>query len=180
MIRGKGSVKENKLGKGAQPMPGEDEPLHALVIATSPEALKRGVKKVNSIIASGIETPGNDNDLKKRQLMQLAELNGTMKPMDILNKWRYDISLQEEDPIITNTVKCTKCGGTGHIASDCKVDVENAPPPQLSVVDRAKMDSEYQSLMAALGEKDEETESTATSSTPVSYTHLTLPTKAEV
>ena len=47
MIRGKGSVKENKLGKGAQPMPGEDEPLHALVIATSPEALKRGVKKVS-------------------------------------------------------------------------------------------------------------------------------------
>ena len=46
MIRGKGSVKENKLGKGAQPMPGEDEPLHALIIATSPEALKRGVDKV--------------------------------------------------------------------------------------------------------------------------------------
>ena len=49
MIRGKGSVKENKLGKGAQPMPGEDEPLHALIIATTPEALKRGVDKVCTV-----------------------------------------------------------------------------------------------------------------------------------
>ena len=47
MIRGKGSVKENKFGKGAQPMPGEDESLHALVIASSPEALKKGVDKVH-------------------------------------------------------------------------------------------------------------------------------------
>ena len=48
MIRGKGSVKENKFGKGAQPMPGEDESLHALVIASSPEALKKGVDKVRT------------------------------------------------------------------------------------------------------------------------------------
>jgi splicing factor 1 len=158
MIRGKGSVKENKLGKGAQPMPGEDEPLHALIIATTPEALKRGVDKIHSIIKSGIDSPGNDNDLKRQQLMQLAQLNGTMKPLDILNRWKYDAETQEiEQSIITNQVKCTKCGGIGHLATDCKVDITAAPvqPPQLSAVDRAKMDSEYQSLMAALGEKDE-------------------------
>ena len=50
MIRGKGSVKENKFGKGAQPMPGEDESLHALVIASSPEALKKGVDKVHTLM----------------------------------------------------------------------------------------------------------------------------------
>ncbi len=40
--------------------------------------------QIKSIIQSGIDVPGNDNDLKKLQLQQLAELNGTFKPLDLL------------------------------------------------------------------------------------------------
>ena len=40
--------------------------------------------QIKAIIQSGIDVPGNDNDLKKLQLQQLAELNGTFKPLDIL------------------------------------------------------------------------------------------------
>jgi len=40
--------------------------------------------QIKSIIQSGIDVPGNDNDLKKLQLQQLAELNGTFKPVDVL------------------------------------------------------------------------------------------------
>lgn len=40
--------------------------------------------QIKSIIQSGIDVPGNDNDLKKLQLQQLAELNGTFKPLEIL------------------------------------------------------------------------------------------------
>ena len=40
--------------------------------------------QIKNIIQSGIDVPGNDNDLKKLQLQQLAELNGTFKPLDIL------------------------------------------------------------------------------------------------
>lgn len=48
IIRGKGSVKEGKIGrKDGQPLPGEDEPLHAYVTANNPENVKKAVEKVN-------------------------------------------------------------------------------------------------------------------------------------
>ena len=47
MIRGKGSVKEGKVWrKDGQPLPGEDEPLHALVTANTSEAVKKAVDQV--------------------------------------------------------------------------------------------------------------------------------------
>ena len=47
IIRGKGSVKEGKIGrKDGQPLPGEDEPLHAYVTANNPEHVKKAVEKV--------------------------------------------------------------------------------------------------------------------------------------
>lgn len=47
MIRGKGSVKEGKVGrKDGQMLPGEDEPLHALVTANTMENVKKAVEQV--------------------------------------------------------------------------------------------------------------------------------------
>lgn len=49
MIRGKGSVKEGKVGrKDGQMLPGEDEPLHALVTANTMENVKKAVEQVSS------------------------------------------------------------------------------------------------------------------------------------
>ena len=49
IIRGKGSVKEGKVGrKDGQPLPGEDEPLHAFITATAPEPVKKAVDKVKN------------------------------------------------------------------------------------------------------------------------------------
>ena len=49
IIRGKGSVKEGKIGrKDGQPLPGEDEPLHAYVTANNPENVKKAVEKVGN------------------------------------------------------------------------------------------------------------------------------------
>lgn len=51
MIRGKGSVKEGKIGrKDGQPLPGEDEPLHALVSSSTIENVQKAVKEINKII----------------------------------------------------------------------------------------------------------------------------------
>jgi len=51
IIRGKGSVKEGKIGrKDGQPLPGEDEPLHAYVTANNPENVKKAVEKVRSVV----------------------------------------------------------------------------------------------------------------------------------
>lgn len=48
IIRGKGSVKEGKVGrKDGQPLPGEDEPLHAYITANNLEAVKKAVERVN-------------------------------------------------------------------------------------------------------------------------------------
>lgn len=47
IIRGKGSVKEGKVGrKDGQPLPGEDEPLHAYITATNADCVKKAVEKV--------------------------------------------------------------------------------------------------------------------------------------
>ncbi|XP_030424117.1 splicing factor 1 isoform X4 [Gopherus evgoodei] len=147
MIRGKGSVKEGKVGrKDGQMLPGEDEPLHALVTANTMENVKKAVEQIRNILKQGIETPEDQNDLRKMQLRELARLNGTLREDDnrILRPWQ-----SAETRSITNTTVCTKCGGAGHIASDCKF---SRPGDPQSAQDKARMDKEYLSLMAELGE----------------------------
>lgn len=156
IIRGKGSVKEGKIGrKDGQPLPGEDEPLHAYVTANNPENVKKAVEKIKEIITQGIEVPEGQNDLRRQQLRELALLNGTLRENDGLAKLKQ---LQQAQTIITNTIICSVCGGTGHIAQDCKAKRPGdtlrmtTPTPAVTQVDKAKMDSEYMSLMAELGE----------------------------
>uniref|UniRef100_A0A8C3J8G4 Branchpoint-bridging protein n=1 Tax=Calidris pygmaea TaxID=425635 RepID=A0A8C3J8G4_9CHAR len=111
MIRGKGSVKEGKVGrKDGQMLPGEDEPLHALVTANTMENVKKAVEQIRNILKQGIETPEDQNDLRKMQLRELARLNGTLREDDnrILRPWQ-----STETRSITNTTVCTKCGGAG-------------------------------------------------------------------
>lgn len=153
IIRGKGSVKEGKIGrKDGQPLPGEDEPLHAYVTANNPENVKKAVEKIKEIIRQGIEVPEGQNDLRRQQLRELALLNGTLRENDGLVKLKQ---IAQAQTIVTNTIICTVCGGAGHIAQDCK---ERKPGDTFrmqqmqSSTDRAKMDSEYMSLMAELGE----------------------------
>ncbi|XP_028658977.1 splicing factor 1 [Erpetoichthys calabaricus] len=152
MIRGKGSVKEGKVGrKDGQMLPGEDEPLHALVTANTMENVKKAVEQIRNILKQGIETPEDQNDLRKMQLRELARLNGTLREDDnrILRPWQ-----SSEPRSITNTTVCTKCGGAGHISSDCKFtsSFSTRPGDPQSAQDKARMDKEYLSLMAELGE----------------------------
>lgn len=77
IIRGKGSVKEGKVGrKDGQPLPGEDEPLHAFITAANPECVKKAVERINEVITQGIDVPEGHNDLRRNQLRELALLNG--------------------------------------------------------------------------------------------------------
>lgn len=85
IIRGKGSVKEGKVGRvPGQLMPGEDEPLHALITGPTAEEVKKGVKVVGDIVKEGIECPDAANELRRNQLRELAELNGTLIDEDII------------------------------------------------------------------------------------------------
>lgn len=59
IIRGKGSVKEGKVGrKDGQPLPGEDEPLHAYITATNADCVKKAVEKVRGVsLAALLSSP---------------------------------------------------------------------------------------------------------------------------
>ncbi|GFQ89641.1 splicing factor 1 [Trichonephila clavata] len=155
IIRGKGSVKEGKVGrKDGQPLPGEDEPLHAFVTGNSNESVKRAVNKIRDIIRQGVEVPEGQNDLRRMQLRELALLNGTLRENDgprctncggtTHRSWQCP-----DKPNVTNNVICSNCGSAGHISKDCR---EQKAPGALGAPDKAKIDEEYMSLMAELGE----------------------------
>ena len=72
IIRGKGSVKEGKVGrKDGQPLPGEDEPLHAYVTANNLESVQKAVNKIKEVIKQGEIVP----ELKRRNA--IANLNAS-------------------------------------------------------------------------------------------------------
>ncbi len=137
--------------------------------STSCVAMMRNLcRQIRNILKQGIETPEDQNDLRKMQLRELARLNGTLREDD--NRWVQQVWQQRsfsvgvslvmgmmkegklqrkafvpflnssvesetdcvcvcrilrpwqntEPRSITNTTLCTKCGGAGHISSDCK------------------------------------------------------------
>ena len=59
-------------------MPGEDEPLHALITGPSEKEVRKGVEVVAAIVKEGVECPDAANELRRNQLRELAELNGTL------------------------------------------------------------------------------------------------------
>ncbi|XP_054266376.1 splicing factor 1 isoform X2 [Macrosteles quadrilineatus] len=158
IIRGKGSVKEGKVGrKDGQPLPGEDEPLHAYVTANNPECVKKAVDKIKEIIRQGVEVPEGQNDLRRMQLRELALLNGTLRENDgprctNCGSSEHKSWMCPDKPNVTNNIVCSLCGGAGHIAKDCrqKRPGDKITPPTRQ--DKAKIDQEYMSLMAELGE----------------------------
>jgi len=158
IIRGKGSVKEGKVGrKDGQPLPGEDEPLHAFITAPNPEAVRKAVDKIKDVIRQGIEVPEGHNDLRRMQLRELAQLNGTLRENDIqrctCGSTDHKAWQCPDKPIITNTIVCTSCGGTGHLTKDCRNKRPGSGAPGMACEDsQAKIDEEYMSLMAELGE----------------------------
>ncbi|XP_035705341.1 splicing factor 1 isoform X2 [Folsomia candida] len=164
IIRGKGSVKEGKVGgKAGQPLPGEDQPLHAYVTSNNPESVKKACDKIREIIRQGIEMPESQNDLRKNQLRELALLNGTLRECEgpkcsncgstAHRTWNCP-----DKPNYTNSVVCTVCGGAGHLGKDCKLSRPGAAVPlAVNYDDKTKIDEEYLSLMAELGEGKAET-----------------------
>lgn len=158
IIRGKGSVKEGKVGrKDGQPLPGEDEPLHAYITAAAPDAVKRAVDRIREVIRQGVEVPEGQNDLRRMQLRELAQLNGTLRESDgprCSNCGAQDHKswLCPDRPNVTGSVVCSSCGGAGHIARDCRAKRPGQGGPR-AAPDRAKIDQEYLSLMAELGEQ---------------------------
>ncbi|XP_075247772.1 splicing factor 1-like [Convolutriloba macropyga] len=162
MIRGKGSAKDGTKQFGRKEMyPGEDEPLHAYITGATEDNCKRAAEAITKIIEEGLTQPDSENQLRRDQLMELAQLNGTIRDMGLrcanCGSYEHRTWNCHERQNVTHNIFCQRCGAAGHVARDCKADlsassaggeVGGAPV----VKDRVKMDNEYLSLMEELGE----------------------------
>ncbi|KAG9013969.1 hypothetical protein FRB93_000350 [Tulasnella sp. JGI-2019a] len=168
-IRGKGSVKE---GKGRPDAFADDaeEDLHCLIMAETEEKVTACVNLINRVIETAASTPEGENDHKRNQLRELAALNGTLRDDENqvcqncgnVGHRKYDCPEQRN---YTANIICRVCGSAGHMARDCtqrRGDPNGfqapgfpagAPPPPGNGGPPTKFDSEYDNLMAELGEK---------------------------
>ena len=116
--------------------------------------------QIHEIIRQGVEVPEGQNDLRRNQLRELALLNGTLRENDgprCTNCGASDHKswLCPDKPNVTNNIVCSSCGGAGHIAKDCRSKRPGMGGPAAATSpagDKAKIDEEYMSLMAELGE----------------------------
>lgn len=128
------------------------------------DAVKKAVERIHEIIRQGVEVPEGQNDLRRNQLRELALLNGTLRENDgprCTNCGASDHKswLCPDKPNVTNNIVCSSCGGAGHIARDCRSKRPGQGGPAAAGMggmgpggDKAKIDEEYMSLMAELGE----------------------------
>jgi hypothetical protein len=79
MIRGKGSVKPGKGRQGGQPVPGEDEELHALIRAPDELSFKRAIEKINKIIKMVVTSEAHYYKLFLNRTSQLL-----LRPLSVL------------------------------------------------------------------------------------------------
>ncbi|KAL8292254.1 hypothetical protein RQP46_001720 [Phenoliferia psychrophenolica] len=166
-IRGKGSVKEGKGRPGGGFEDDQNEELHCLITADTEEKVQRCVKLINGVIEIAASVPEGQNDHKRNQLRELAQLNGTLRDDENqvcqncggIGHRKYDCPEQKN---WTAGIICRVCGGAGHMARDC-TQGRGGPPGQFGgppgpggvAPDPARaqqFDSEYASLMAELGE----------------------------
>ncbi len=146
-IRGRGSVKEGKrvgdLPDGAMNM---EDPLHCLIIGDSEDKVYKGVKCCQGVVIKAVTSPEGQNDLKRNQLRDLAELNGTLRedntPCSICGLQghkKYDCPERET---FANKVVCHRCGQPGHITRDCQTQL---PPSTGQPMNNTPTQSRYQS-----------------------------------
>ena len=77
------------------------------------------------MIRQGVEVPEGQNDLRRMQLRELAQLNGTLRENDAVrcancSATDHKTWLCPDKPNVTNSIVCSSCGGAGHIARDCR------------------------------------------------------------
>eukprot|EP00245_Coleochaete_scutata_P014401 TRINITY_DN6128_c0_g2_i1.p1 TRINITY_DN6128_c0_g2~~TRINITY_DN6128_c0_g2_i1.p1 ORF type:complete len:875 (+),score=203.45 TRINITY_DN6128_c0_g2_i1:65-2626(+) len=146
VIRGKGSVKEGRSAmqrRDMKPDPSENEDLHVLVEADTPESLEEAAGMVEKLL---VPVEEGRNEHKRNQLRELAALNGTIRDDEYCRLCGEPGHRQYECPNKGSTfradVRCRICGDGGHPTNDCPQRAPGAGP---------KMDDEYKSFLAELG-----------------------------
>ncbi|SCV00129.1 LAME_0G07690g1_1 [Lachancea meyersii CBS 8951] len=123
-IRGQGSVKEGKnaseLPKGAMNF---EEPLHCIISADSEDKIQKGIKACEGVVIRAVTSPEGQNELKRGQLRELAELNGTLREdsrpcptCGLRGHRRFECP---DRTTFVQQIICQKCGQAGHATRDC-------------------------------------------------------------
>jgi hypothetical protein len=142
-LRGKGSVRDGK-GRSATKDNNEDEDLHVVIAGDSEESLDHAESLVRRLL---VPVEEGKNDIKRKQLRKLAEMNGTLRDN------AYGFEREERAKRAGLDVYCKWCGESSHPSSDCNQRGRSANGaatsggPSLKAVTR-----EYYELMQSLGE----------------------------
>jgi splicing factor 1 len=168
-IRGKGSARAGRPDNHAD----ADDPLHVVITGDTEKQVLAAVRRVSALL---VPTNDEDNDHKKRQLRELALLNGTLRD----TSWAVEAAPIEPDRNWQPPkIKCVHCGEVSHPSVDCpfkgtsieeeykktqeKVSAEyasfleevglSAPPAKKANTEQlAAADADYAAFMADIGD----------------------------
>lgn len=156
-IRGKGSMRDGKtaLTSEAASHSASEEELHACVSADSLDGIDRAVRIINRIVGTALSTPEEANELKRKQLRDLAAMNGTLRGEESHEALlcancgqpghrRFECTERKN---LTTAIICRICGGVGHLTSDC-IHKNDPQMLQQSEARAQKMDSVYNEFLA--------------------------------
>lgn len=144
-VRGKGMRKR----KDGITMPGDELPLHVLVEAWDPEKFEKGVAAIKKLLIPVTEKE------QRKQLKELAVLNGTYRPKENLICHHCGATGHRLYQCPKRTVswkpanvKCINCGESSHITQDC-------PQPMGLMSQKPGLDSEYNNFMKEISGENE-------------------------
>jgi len=155
-LRGKGSVRDGK-GRSATKDNNEDEDLHVVISGDSEDSLDHAEALVRRLL---VPVEEGKNDIKRKQLRKLAEMNGTLRDSS------YGFEKEERakrgggGEMMEGGIYCKWCGETSHPSSDCtqrgRVNMSSSSTTTTSSfagAGRPKVvTQEYFDLMQTLGE----------------------------
>lgn len=125
---------------------GEDEPLHVQIIGDTQEQVDQAAEMILPMLR-----PGTDEfeEIKQRQLHELALINGTVKETDYCQVCGKPGHLMQHCPekdgawkVSAELVTCKYCGDGGHPSVDCPLRLSGQA---------SKLNDEYKSFLAELG-----------------------------
>ena len=146
-IRGKGSVKEGKSRKDHDRNLGEED-LHCLIQADTEEKVAAAVALVQQVIETAASVPEEQNELKRKQLINVAKKNGTYRDdegqrcLKCGEPGHRKYNCPQAAAFNANVV-CYRCNQAGHLQKDCKSDLTQGRRPD--------EDQEYKDFMTEIG-----------------------------
>lgn len=123
VIRGKGSAKEGS-SRSLRSTDDTQEPLHCLITGDSQQKVEKGKELISRVIETVVTMPEDQNERKRDQLRQLAQLNGTFRDDEQQacencgHHGHRQYAFPEPKRFSAN-VTCHSCHNAVHLARDC-------------------------------------------------------------